>query len=82
MQQKAEEDGCRRMIKSGQLLTDAMQIERLKSGDLLQQLQMWIRLKTSGMQMNHRKGAQGFNSSQSCGQGENKNLAFNECCHH
>ena len=59
-------DAVGELIKSGQLLTDATETEHLKSGDLLQQLQTWIHLKTSGMQVNHRKGAQGFDSSQRC----------------
>ena len=59
-------DAVGEQIRSGQLLADATEIEHLKSGDLLLQLQMWIHLKTSGMQVNHIKGAQGFNSSQSC----------------
>ena len=47
-------DAVGELIKSGQLLTDATEIGHLKSGDLLQQLQMWIHLKTIRMQVNNR----------------------------
>lgn len=47
-------DAVGELIKSGRLLTDATEIGHLKSGDLLQQLQMWIHLKTIGMQVNNR----------------------------
>ena len=47
-------DAVGELIKSGRLLTDATEIGHLKSGDLLQQLQMWIHLKTIRMQVNNR----------------------------
>ena len=47
-------DAVGELIKSGQLLTDATEIGHLKSGDLLQQLQTWIHLKTIRMQVNNR----------------------------